>query len=189
MKSVGIVLKVKNQVIILLDQSLGKILINISKEKKMFYPGVILGYFLENNNNSFSFEDESVCFLSSSAGYCKKRLSWLHELLELANKYLLINDVCNKSFIIIYQSIILITDKVSYSRVEVLHVSSVISFIKTLGYVKDFFIEEFVELFQYCCKILEEDVMVSPELDLKIKKLQPTLIRVRDFINCFKKEV
>lgn len=189
MKSIGVVLKVKNQVIILLDQNLGKILINVSREKKVFYPGAVLGYFLENNNNFFSFENGTVYFLSSSSGYCNKRLIWLHELLEIANKYLLINDVCRKSFIIIYQSIILITDKYSYCQVEVLHASSILCLIKSLGYVKDFFVEEFVELFEYCCKISEEDIMVSSEFDLKIKKLQPMLLRVRHFINCFKKEV
>jgi len=189
-KRLGIVLKIgKGQSVILLDQDVGKIFIKPFVGMPGLFAGAVISYILQSNNQGFYLQDDSVDVLSRVNGYCYDKLSWLHELLEIAGKYIAINDSCKKSFQIIYKAIMLISRKLPAHHIAVMHIGSLASLITTLGYVRNIFLQEFIELFDQYCKLSSGDELILQDLDFRIKSLEVNITRTRKIISTFRKEV
>ena len=197
-KQQGIVLRTTEaSSVLLFDQTEGKIFVNLSQTPEKVFPGAIAYYSLVTKYHKNYFQIGSYTLFSQAQGYSYQTLQWLHELLSLADNYLPLQSPCQQSFSVLLLLSKIISKKIPPEHLEVLECGSIAKFLLTLGFVEEFFLQEFVELFDLYCKILEGDVVAlniaaatdqdMVVLDLKIKSLEKKLPHAKHLINKVKR--
>jgi hypothetical protein len=185
----GIVLRVFGQLsVLLLDQTEGKMFVNLNKKPENIFPGAVILYSLTTKKNQRYFEFGSCHLISKVHGHCYEKLNWLHEILGMAATDLPLHDQCDQSFKVLLDSIKLIPSQIPPNHFEVIKFGSVASFVTSLGYVRDFFLQEFVELFQQYCRISDEGEFSFSKLDIKIKNLEKNLPYAKNLIDKLRRD-
>lgn len=183
----GIILKsISLQRLAVLDKDEGKIIVNLQNNKKLFFPGGIINYDLEKKGNSLFFAQNNASFSSNLSNPCYKKLYWIHEIIFLVNKYIPVNNRCDLSYNILYNSIKLAESPIPSSHIEILRIASCANFIMSLGFLRDNFLQEFVELFNTYCIILLDGVKIPFEIGIEIKKLEDKASYVSGVVTKFK---